>query len=208
MGRSCRPGGTAQAVRIQGGNGTSSTSELGSRVLRRPAPLALLGQDPPVLEQLPAPHAARLLTLEGLGEARLADRALRADGLGPGDVDEVLGEEQRGQRGRAVVAAGLGPPRRRCGDWLGCLELLVVSDGVHVGAPKSSAEKEKDRRVIPTVSGSSRRFRCCLRRRLAEPSGGVGLVSRNGHERCRVHLPREPASKERADSAQLAGLAT
>ena len=45
---------------------------------------------------------------DGVGEAVVAQRALVADRLGPADVDEVVGEEQRRQRAVAVGAARSG----------------------------------------------------------------------------------------------------
>src|SRR4051794_1964134 len=79
-------------------------SQLHRRVLGWAAPLALLGQDLAVGEQVSAPDAPRLTPLEGTLEARLGHRAEGADGLGPGDVVDLLREEQADHRRRPVAA--------------------------------------------------------------------------------------------------------
>ena len=53
----------------------------------------------------------------GLAEAGRRQRALGADRLGAGDVDDVVGEEERGQRAVAIRAAGRRARERRR-DWL------------------------------------------------------------------------------------------
>ena len=68
---------------------------------------ALVDDDAPVVEQLTAPHTPRLGTAECPVEARGGQLALRADGLRPGDVDDVVGEEQVRERAVAVGATGL-----------------------------------------------------------------------------------------------------
>src|SRR3954454_19601682 len=96
---------------------TSAASDVGScgqrfldlRVLGRPAPFALLSQHLAVGEEMPAPDAPGLTPLERTLEAGLGQRAQAADGLGPGDVIDLLREEQADHRGRAVPAAGVGP---------------------------------------------------------------------------------------------------
>ena len=80
--------------------------ELGPGVLRRATARALVGDDAPVEQQLATPDAPRLLAVLGLPEAGGGEGALAADRLGPGDVDDVVGEEQRGQGPVAVGAAG------------------------------------------------------------------------------------------------------
>ena len=60
----------------------------------------------PLSQELATPDAPRLFTLLGLAQARGGERALGADRLGPGDVDDVVGEEEGGQGSVAVRAAG------------------------------------------------------------------------------------------------------
>ena len=78
--------------------------------MRGPAAAAADGDDLAVDEELAAPHAERLATLEGPGEAQLAHRAAGADRLRPRRLGRVLGEEQGCVGGARVGAA------RRLGD--------------------------------------------------------------------------------------------
>src|SRR5438128_370876 len=57
--------------------------------LRGPSSSALVGHDGAVQEELAPPDAPRLGPLQRALEAHLGLRALRADGLGPSDVDDV-----------------------------------------------------------------------------------------------------------------------
>src|SRR3954471_15492219 len=90
--------------------GSSSTSRRRQRrelgVLGWASPLALLGEDLPVEEELTTPDAPRLAPLDGAGKARLLHRAQLADLLCPADVVDLLGEEQRRHGRCAVLAAG------------------------------------------------------------------------------------------------------
>src|SRR5690606_37471575 len=57
-----------------------------------------------------APHAPELAALQSALEARDHGRAGGADVLGPGDVLQLLAEEQPGEPAAAVVAARVRPP--------------------------------------------------------------------------------------------------
>jgi hypothetical protein len=94
---------------------------LGSWVLGGPTPPALAGEDLAVQEQLAAPHTPRLPSFERPFEAGDERRAGRTDVLGPGDVLQLLAEEQLGETSAAVVAAGVRPPAvldEELGPWL------------------------------------------------------------------------------------------
>ena len=99
---------TGQAtLGTSGSAGDLVDDEPRSGVLGRPAPPTLVGDDRAVDHQLATPHAPRLAPVEGPAQARPAHGAHRADGSGAGELDEVLGEEQVGQRRAGVGAPGL-----------------------------------------------------------------------------------------------------
>ena len=71
-----------------------------------------------VLDQLATPHTPRLGALDGAVPAGFRQRALAADGLGPGYVVDLIGEEQTGHGAGAVDATAVLTPR----GVLGCVE--------------------------------------------------------------------------------------
>ena len=78
--------------------------ELGSRPFRWSTAWSLVGDDAASGDQLATPHTPGFLSFERARQALDAQRALGADRLGTGDVDDVIGEEQRGERSVAVGA--------------------------------------------------------------------------------------------------------
>src|SRR6266513_901476 len=66
--------------------------------LGRTTPLALLGEDLAVAQELTAPDTPGLATGQSAGQAGLPHRAGLAEGLGNRDVVELLGEEQVEER--------------------------------------------------------------------------------------------------------------
>ncbi len=78
--------------------------ELGSRPLRWSTAWSLVGDDAASGDQLATPHTPGFLSFERAREAFDPQRALGADRLGTGDVDDVIGEEQWGERSVAVGA--------------------------------------------------------------------------------------------------------
>src|SRR5215204_768881 len=132
---------------------------LGRPHLGRSAALALLGEHLAVGEQLATPDAPRLAPHLGRLEAGLAHRARPAEGLGPRDVIELLGEEQFDERRRTVATSGVEPPglvfcdldgeHRRASPVFGCrLGRLLVGRGLRwLMGPGT----QKGRRVAPAA---------------------------------------------------------
>jgi len=119
-------------------------------VLGRTTPFAFLGEDPPIGEQLPAPHPGRLAPLDGAGQAGLDETAVAADRLRPTDVGDLVGEEKFRGSTRTVPAACLVP--------VGLLLGVVVEriGGEHLALPFLwcsflCRDNEKGRREIPTA---------------------------------------------------------
>ena len=84
---------------------SSSTMHGRSGTLRWSTTGSLVGDDAATGQQLAAPDAPRLLALERVARgSRSRERALGADRLGAGDVEDVIGEEERGQGAVAVGA--------------------------------------------------------------------------------------------------------
>jgi hypothetical protein len=83
---------------------------LGAGHPARAAPTPLGHQDPPLEEQLAAPHAPRLAPFERALEARRDHWAASADPLGPSDLPWLRAKEHRADPGAAPAAAGVHPP--------------------------------------------------------------------------------------------------
>src|SRR5690606_26445311 len=76
----------------------------GTGDLRWPPTAPLRHDDLAADEQLAAPDAPLLTTIDGALEARRDHRAGGAEGLGPGDVLELVREEHPGELARSVRA--------------------------------------------------------------------------------------------------------
>jgi len=72
-----------------------------------PSAWSLDGDHAAVLEELTAPDTPRLLALECVVQTGLTRGALGTDGLGPTDVDVLLGEEEI-REGAVAIGAALG----------------------------------------------------------------------------------------------------
>src|SRR5258705_3576745 len=160
-----------------------------------PAASALVDDDVAVRDQLSTPNTPGLALFERGLEALSRHRALRANGLGPRDVEQVIGEEEPGGGGRTVVATGLRPPATGLLgdlDWIGEGEHdFLLEEG------SGDGENQKGRRdVIPTAWGFLDAC-CCLRRDLPGPSGrgGHGVVLLGSHKGYRVGPPRVARAK-------------
>ena len=151
--------------------------DLGPGVLGRPAPLALLGRIRPLWSSWPphTPHGSwrsRASARQGSRTGHFEQMALaRAMSMRSSEKNRTVSVPAPSlQRALAHHAAGAASGLRvSSSSWLSLMAYMS-------GSPKSSAEKEKGRRVYPGGLWASRRFGGALRRRLAEPSGGVGLV--------------------------------
>ena len=95
-----------------GGHGKIRELVLRSGHLRRATTAASALQDPAVHEHLPTPDAPGLMAGDRTLETLEHHRAGGADALGGGDVLELLGEEDAGERPVEVVAGGFGPDSR------------------------------------------------------------------------------------------------
>jgi len=101
------------------------------RPLRRSAARSLVEDDPATREQFAAPYTPRLLTFERIGKTLLTKCALGADRFGASDVEDMVGEEERGEGAVAVGATGDGTGRDR--ELVDGLEL----DEIHLSVPLS-----------------------------------------------------------------------
>ena len=120
MNAGCRAGGD-QAIRAAGTSSSSASPTSTGRTLGGRPRLRFWATTLPLHEQLAAPHAPRLAPGQGAVQAVVPDRARLAEGLGGGDVVELLGEEEVEERAGAVVAQGVVPPH--------LLDLLVSEHG-------------------------------------------------------------------------------
>lgn len=76
------------------------------RDLRRTTTGPLVGDDPAAREQLTAPDAPGLFTLEGASEALRLQGAEGAHCLRSGDINDMVGEEEADHRAVAVSTPG------------------------------------------------------------------------------------------------------
>lgn len=72
------------------------------RSTRRPALATTTGCRHTVLDDHPAPDSVGLFAFEGALEASRLERAASTDGLGAGDFEVVVGEEDRAERAVAI----------------------------------------------------------------------------------------------------------
>ena len=158
--------------RDSGGRGGRVGEQVG---LAGPAPRALAGHDDAGDDELPAPDAPRLAALEGTGEARLAQGAGDAEGLGGLDVGRRLGEPQVGvlrpaRQGRAgrcgsrvgsaavdrAVEAGKGVEVVGVRSWVAVTVVTVLCGcGVGRGLVGRGGRRPERREAADPVSGSA-----------------------------------------------------
>jgi hypothetical protein len=92
-----------------GGSGHLVDDQLRAWPLRRTAAGPLVGDHTTVDDELTTPHTPRLFAGNRTAEACVGEGALAADGLGAGDVEQFIAEEEVGERPVTVPAAGASP---------------------------------------------------------------------------------------------------